>query len=295
MSPSNFDIDLEFGEVWEERVRKIFENKGTIEVKTERDIWRTTGNIVIEIGYKGRPSGLSITDAEWWIHVLTSSGEFHTALIFKVKKLRQTVTELVTTGKADCEEIDVLPGGGTGGENFGWRLREGVIQTPEIGIGGPKPPGALGPIFDYPHPTAPSTSSCSNPGVGFEGFSVTGGYVYRGPVIDLRGRYFFADYLAAELWSFRFDGSNPLDFDGTNYTDLTNHTGDPRFTPSVGSIANVSSFGEDSAGRLYVLDLFGGEVFEVPEVETTYQQIVLLLAAVGLARRRLPRARAPRR
>ena len=56
MSPSNFDIDLEFGEVWEERVRKIFENKGTIEVKTERDIWRTTGNIVIEIGYKGRPS-----------------------------------------------------------------------------------------------------------------------------------------------------------------------------------------------------------------------------------------------
>jgi len=101
MSPSNFDIDLEFGEVWEERVRKIFENKGTIEVKTERDIWRTTGNIVIEIGYKGRPSGLSITDAEWWIHVLTSSGEFHTALIFKVKKLRQTVTELVTTGKAD--------------------------------------------------------------------------------------------------------------------------------------------------------------------------------------------------
>ena len=101
MSPSNFDIDLEFGEVWEERVRKIFENKGTIEVKTERDIWRTTGNIVIEIGYKGRPSGRSITDAEWWIHVLTSSGEFHTALIFKVKKLRQTVTELVTTGKAD--------------------------------------------------------------------------------------------------------------------------------------------------------------------------------------------------
>ena len=101
MSPSNFDIDLEFGEVWEERVRKIFENKGTIEVKTERDIWRTTGNIVIEIGYKGKPSGLSITDAEWWIHVLTSSGEFHTALIFKVKKLRQTVTELVTTGKAD--------------------------------------------------------------------------------------------------------------------------------------------------------------------------------------------------
>lgn len=202
---------------------------------------------------------------------------------------------IADVGQADCEEIDVLPGGGTGGENFGWRLREGVIQTPEIGIGGPKPPGALGPIFDYPHPTAPSTSSCSNPGVGFEGFSVTGGYVYRGPVIDLRGRYFFADYLAAELWSFRFDGSNPLDFDGTNYTDLTNHTGDPRFTPSVGSIANVSSFGEDSAGRLYVLDLFGGEVFEVPEVETTYQQIVLLLAAVGLARRRLPRARAPRR
>ena len=101
MSAKNFDIDLEFGQVWEEHVRKIFESKGTIEVKTERDIWRTTGNIVIEIGYKGKPSGLSTTDANWWIHVLTTGGDFHTALIFKVAKLRQTVTELVTTGKAD--------------------------------------------------------------------------------------------------------------------------------------------------------------------------------------------------
>ena len=101
MNAKNFDIDLEFGQVWEERVRKIFENEGTIEVKTERDIWRTTGNIVIEIGYKDRPSGLSITDAKWWIHVLTTHGEFHNAFIFKVEKLRKLVTELVTTGKAD--------------------------------------------------------------------------------------------------------------------------------------------------------------------------------------------------
>ena len=84
MNAKNFDLDLEFGQIWEERVRKIFENEGTIEVKTERDIWRTTGNIVIEIGYKDRPSGLSITDAKWWIHVLTTHGEFHNAFIFKV-------------------------------------------------------------------------------------------------------------------------------------------------------------------------------------------------------------------
>jgi len=55
----NFDIDLDFGKIYEEKVRKIFEGNGGIEVKTERDMWKRTGNIAIEIKYKGVPSGLS--------------------------------------------------------------------------------------------------------------------------------------------------------------------------------------------------------------------------------------------
>ena len=97
----NFDLDLKFGLAWEEQVRKIFEDDGRIEVKTERDIWHKTGNIAVEIGYKDRPSGLSTTDAKWWIQVLTVQGEFHTALIFKVENFRKLVKQLVETGKAD--------------------------------------------------------------------------------------------------------------------------------------------------------------------------------------------------
>ena len=44
-----FDIDLEFGKMGEEFVSKVLEGNTKIEVKTERDIWVTTGNVAIEI------------------------------------------------------------------------------------------------------------------------------------------------------------------------------------------------------------------------------------------------------
>jgi glucose/arabinose dehydrogenase len=109
-------------------------------------------------------------------------------------------------GQGHCEEIDVQPAASTGGENYGWRLREGVIATPDGGVGGPPPPGAIDPIFDYPH-GGPET--CSDPGTGFSGIAVTGGYVYRGPIGALDGRYFFADFGTAALWSLLWDGSDP--------------------------------------------------------------------------------------
>lgn len=166
-------------------------------------------------------------------------------------------------GQDLCEEINFQPAASTGGENYGWRLREGVIQNPSSGIGGPAPAGAIDPIIDYPH--APSFEACSGPPGGLNGFSVTGGFVYRGPAESLRGRYFFADFGVDDLWSLRFDGSPTSAFDGTNYTDLVNHGSDPNFTPDEGAIRNVSSFGEDGQGNLYVTDLFDGEVFIVPE------------------------------
>ena len=186
-------------------------------------------------------------------------------------------------GQTRCEELDLQPGTSAGGENYGWRLREGTIETPTGGVGGDPPEGALDPIFDYPH--AGTGELCSDPGTGFTGIAITGGYAYRGPAPELDGRYFFADFATGRLWSLRFDGSHPSSFDGTNYTELTDHTGDPDFTPDAGTIGSVSSFGEDAAGNLYVLDL-GGEVFFIPEPPAAVLQLAGVAATLAVSRRR---------
>jgi hypothetical protein len=110
-------------------------------------------------------------------------------------------------------------------------------------------------------------------------------------VPGLEGRYFFADYGTANLWSLRYDGSDPSTFDGTNYLELTDHTGDPAFTPDVGTIDLVSSFGEDAAGNLYVVDLgvtsASGEVFFVPEPPAAMMQLAAVAMTWALGRRRM--------
>ena len=179
-------------------------------------------------------------------------------------------------GQGAREEIDVQPAAASGGANYGWRLREGTIATPSGGVGGPLPPGAIDPIYEYPR------GSCE-----FCGESITGGYVYRGPVPALDGRYFFADFEDARLWSLRYDGSSPSTFDGTNYVELTEHTGDPGFVPDAGSIGNVASFGEDSVGNLYILDIVDGEVFYIPEPPSAWMQLAALAMTWALAHRRV--------
>jgi glucose/arabinose dehydrogenase len=160
-------------------------------------------------------------------------------------------------GQGSREEIDFEPAASLGGVNYGWRLREGTITTPG-GVGGAAP-GAVDPIYEYTHD--------SNDPVW--GFSITGGYVYRGPIAELQGHYFFADYVRGQIWSFTYDGATV-----SNFTDRT-----AQFVPDVGSIGLISSFGEDNAGNLFIVDR-GGEVFMVvPEPST----LLLFLTAAGLA------------
>lgn len=154
-------------------------------------------------------------------------------------------------GQGAREEIDVQPSTSIGGENYGWRLREGTIQTP-AGVGGAQPPGAINPIYDYSHGGGTS-----------QGYSVTGGYVYRGPVTALQGYYIFSDYVSSRLWMFKFDGSTPGTYAGNNITDFADIT--DRIVTDVGSIGSVSSFGEDPAGNLFIVD-HAGEVFEITNV-----------------------------
>ena len=93
----NFDIDLNFGLIYEDKVREIFEGKGSIEVKTERDTWAKTGNMVIEVEYKNKPSGITITDAKWWCHLFTIDSEIKFITMFKVDELKKRIKQLSKT------------------------------------------------------------------------------------------------------------------------------------------------------------------------------------------------------
>ena len=103
---NNFDIDLDFGMKGEDWVIKLFEGNEKIEVKTERGLWKETGNIAIEITYKGKPSGLSTTEADMWIHLLEDNREIVGGFIIPVKTLKQRIKNLYKD-----KEISIIKGG----------------------------------------------------------------------------------------------------------------------------------------------------------------------------------------
>lgn len=105
---SNFDIDLDFGRMVERKVANLFENgnRGKIEVKGERQKWKSTGNLAIEISFRGRPSGIMTSQADWWFHVYMDGNRINHILVFPVDRLRAVVNRLI-----DNSEIHVVPGG----------------------------------------------------------------------------------------------------------------------------------------------------------------------------------------
>ena len=101
-----FDHDLEFGRLGEDFV-KAFQSKNTkVEVKTERDIWKTTGNIAIEIRCRGKLSGISATEAETWIHLLSWKNKIEGGYIFSTDYLKRKIKKLKEDG-----DIKIVMGG----------------------------------------------------------------------------------------------------------------------------------------------------------------------------------------
>lgn len=144
---------------------------------------------------------------------------------------------IADVGQNAWEEINVELGTSPGGVNYGWRCYEGNAAFNTA--------GCL-PASNYQFPVHVYSHSF--------GCSLTGGYVYRGNAIcDLRGTYFFADYCTATIWSFVYAGApNPP---------VTNRTAE--LAPGGGlSINSITSFGEDNAGELYIVDQ-GGEIFKL--------------------------------
>ena len=128
-------------------------------------------------------------------------------------------------GQGDWEEIDLLPANTSGGQNFGWDHREGAHDYEGGG-----PAGLIDPIAEYSH----SEGGCS----------VTGGYVYRGSMPEWYGIYLYGDYCTGLVWGLIRSGEawqKQLLFD----TDF-----------------NITSFGQDANGEVYILD-DGGEVYRL--------------------------------
>ena len=88
-----FDLDLQYGQVREDIVSEMLQNK-KIEVKSERGMWMDTGNICIEYQCYGRPSGITTTEADYWFHNLCINEDIFATLVFKVDNLKKIIDNL---------------------------------------------------------------------------------------------------------------------------------------------------------------------------------------------------------
>jgi glucose/arabinose dehydrogenase len=137
-------------------------------------------------------------------------------------------------GQGQYEEIDFQAASSHGGENYGWRIMEGThCYNSEIC----DQTGLVLPVVEYDHS---------------QGCSVTGGMVYRGQSYPrMQGVYFYGDYCSGRIWGLRQDGSA---WQSALLTD-TSH--------------RISSFGEDEAGNVYLVDYGGGVYLIVDTVVAT--------------------------
>ena len=88
-----FDLDLKYGEIREDKIRDMLENK-KIEVKSERGRWMETGNICIEYESWSKPSGIRATESDYWFHHLCVGDKEYCTLVFHTEVLRTIVKEL---------------------------------------------------------------------------------------------------------------------------------------------------------------------------------------------------------
>lgn len=132
-------------------------------------------------------------------------------------------------GQNAWEEVDIIQKG----KNYGWRLLEGRhCYNPSSNC--ELAPSLVPPETEYRH----EQGRCS----------VTGGYVYRGKHIpELTGIYVYGDFCSGEIWGYRNGGTSLL-----TDTDL-----------------QISSFGEDSEGELYVVGYQGRILKIVPKPKAT--------------------------
>jgi glucose/arabinose dehydrogenase len=133
---------------------------------------------------------------------------------------------IADVGQYVYEEVDFQPAAHAGGWNYGWPIMEGNHCFPADQECDRT--GLTLPLLEYEHPL---------------GCSVTGGYVYRGDEFPaLQGVYIFGDFCTGRIWG------------------VDAHAGESQVVELAQVDAQVSSFGEDERGEIYLLDLGRGEL-----------------------------------
>jgi glucose/arabinose dehydrogenase len=138
---------------------------------------------------------------------------------------------IADVGQNMYEEVDFQPAADPGGQNYGWPVMEGLHCFPADQACNRE--GLTLPVAEYDHS---------------QGCSVSGGYVYRGIEFPLlSGIYLFGDYCSGSIWGLARSG----DGGGWQVAQLAQ------------TEVQLSAFGEDEAGELYLVDIGGGQLFKI--------------------------------
>lgn len=135
---------------------------------------------------------------------------------------------IADVGEASYEEVDFQSSSSAGGQNYGWNIMEGFHCYNAMTC---NQTGLTLPVHEYDH-----TQGCA----------ITGGFVLRGTTAaSLEGWYVYGDYCSGNIWALRQSQGlweNMLLVHSTN---------------------NITTFGEDEAGNVYVADYMGGAIYQV--------------------------------
>ena len=136
-------------------------------------------------------------------------------------------------GQDQWEEVDYLRPNRPAGANLGWSAYEGTHVYNSAIAATVRKSSLTWPVTQYSHSV---------------GDAVTGGYVYRGTAIPrLRGFYVFADFASGRVWAMKGPGGARSTLSGAD-----------------GNVSQISSFGQDASGELYIVSLAGSVSKIVP-------------------------------
>lgn len=147
-------------------------------------------------------------------------------------------------GQDTQEEVDFQSHSSSGGQNYGWHILEGnLCYQPHSGC--VKPANYVPPVAAYNH----------GPGDAY-GCAIMGGYIYRGTQYpSMQGYYFYGDLCSGKVFGLIKNGNTW------------------RSTLLASPGYNITSFGQDEQGGLYLTDYGGGQVIKISSPVNTMSTI----------------------